>query len=72
MVKIEANEMMNNLKNLFCIQDFLVCAHVLCDIPFFFPCAAFLAKLEYSCKRKRVILLPSFHHKSLVNLSINC
>ena len=68
MVKTETNEMMNNFV---LYSRILVYAHVLHDIPFF-PCAALLAKLEYSFKRKRAILLPSFHHKSLVNLSINC
>ena len=71
MVKTETNEMMNIFEKLVLYSRLLVCAHVLCDIPFFL-CAALLVKLEYSCKRKRVILLPSFHHTTIVNLSINC
>ena len=57
MVKTEANKMMNNFEKLVLYSRLLVCVHVLCDTPFF-PCAALLAKLEYSCKRKMVILLP--------------
>ena len=61
MVKTETNEMMNNFGKLVYYSKLLVCAHVLCDTPLF-PCEALLTKLDCSCKRKRVILLPSFHH----------